>query len=116
MTGRDGDGREPGRDRPTDDAAATDGDRSAGGPTAAPTPAAQLAARDGTTAAPLTDEELAVAMSVAAWFAGCCVTKGLQPPPDLIRALLYAAAQVWTYNMALDQAAQAEADANAPRH
>jgi hypothetical protein len=106
MTGRDGDGREPGRDRPTD------GD----GPTAAPTPAAQLAARDSGTAAPLTDQEIAVAMDVAGWFAGACVTKGVVPPPDLIRALLYCAAQVWTYNMALDQQAQAEADANAPRH
>ena len=80
------------------------------------TPAAQLAARDGTTAAPLTDQELAIAMDVAAWFAGACVSKGMQPPPDLIRALLYCAAQVWTYNVALDQQAQAEADASAPRH
>ena len=55
-------------------------------------------------------------MDVAGWFAGACVTKGVVPPPDLIRALLYCAAQVWTYNMALDQQAQAEADANAPRH
>ena len=101
-------------DRPTDDA--TDGDRSADGPTAAPTPAAQLAARDRTTPAPLTDQEITVALDVAGWFAGACVTKGLAPPPDLIRALLYCAAQVWTYNMALDQQAQAEADANAPRH
>ena len=93
-------------DRPT----ATD--RTAAGPT----PAAQLAARDSTTPAPLTDEELAVAMDVAGWFAGACVTKGVAPPPDLIRALLYCAAQVWTYNVALDQQAQAEADANAPRH
>ena len=94
----------------------SDGERPTGGPTAAPTPAAQLAERDGTTPAPLTDDELAVAMDVAGWFAGACVTKGVAPPPDLIRALLYCAAQVWTYNVALDQQAQAEADANAPRH
>ena len=106
MTGRDGDGREPGRDQPTD------GDA----PTAAPTPAAQLAAMNGAPIAPLTDQELAIARECVAWYATACAGRGVDAPPDVIRALIGCSWQVVSYNIALDQQAQAEADANAPRH
>ena len=105
-------GREPGRDRSTDDAATADGDR----PTAAPTMAAQLDAMNGGPIAPLTDHDLTIARECVKWFAITCAGRGMDAPPDVMRALIACAWQVVSYNIALDQQAQAEADANAPRH
>ena len=96
MTGRDGDGREPGRDRPTDGdgptyrsvtADATDGD----GPAAVPTPAGGIEAMNGEPIPPLTAEEQAWMRRIAAWYVvrcreGRCAT-GRHPRAASPRAL-----------------------------
>ena len=85
----------------------------------APTPAeglTQLRAMNGAPVATLSEQERVLTVAVARWFGERCIERGVDPPPDLFRAMLYCAAQVYTFNLAVDQADQTEADASAPRH
>ena len=86
-------------DRPTDDAAATDG--------GAPTIAAQLAALNGGPLDPMTDEQAALFKTVSAWYLARCAelaSRGVVPPPNILLAVLACAHEVVSYNAALQQA------------
>ena len=78
-----------------------------------PTVADQLRALDigdaDGTVKPLTVDELRAVQAIGRWYAGACATHGLQPPPDILRAMIGCAMEVVSYNVALDQAGEPSA-------
>ena len=64
----------------------------------------QIAAIDGVRSpSPLTTQELGYLQTIGAWYSGACATVGVQPPPDLLRAVIACAGEVVSYNMALKE-------------
>ena len=99
MTGGDGDGREPGRDRPTDDAA-TDRAATADAPTPADGEREHCA---------FTEEETEAVTTVANWYAAWCRSVGREPPPDRMRCILAIAVEVFMGECARQEQARRDA-------
>ena len=86
-----------------------DGDRPAGGPTAAATPA------DGIEHTRFTAEETQAVTNVADWYAAWCRSVGREPPPDRMRCILAIAVEVFMGEAARQEQARRDAmDAELP--
>lgn len=93
-----GDGDAANADRPTD--------------APAETLAEGLARANGAPVRPFDDDELAMILRIATWITRAAVARGFPPPEDALRAVILAAGQSYTFNVALDaqEAAQRSAE------